>query len=89
MHFERPTFLLLLALLVPVLVLAWRSRRSEEPWKWWTSLALRTLVVLSLVFALAPAARLRTLGVNTRLPSAGASGQPTAMRKRATRDSRN
>ena len=53
MHFERPTFLLLLALLVPVLVLAWRSRRSEEPWKWWTSLALRTLVVLSLVFALA------------------------------------
>ena len=53
MHFERPIFLLLLGLLVPVLLLAWRSRRSEEAWKWWSSLALRTLVVLLLVGAIA------------------------------------
>ena len=53
MQFERPLFLLLLALLVPVLVLAWRSRSSEERWKWWSSLVLRSLVVLALVAALA------------------------------------
>ncbi|MFM7133760.1 MAG: VWA domain-containing protein [Planctomycetota bacterium] len=53
MQFERPIALLLLALLVPVLVLAWRSRRSEERWKWWTSLVLRSLVVLLLVGSLA------------------------------------
>jgi uncharacterized membrane protein len=53
MQFERPIFLLLLALLVPVFVLAWRSRRSEEPWKWYASAALRTLVVLALVGSLA------------------------------------
>jgi hypothetical protein len=53
MHFERPIFLFLLALLVPVLVLAWRSRRSEEPWKWWSSLCLRALVVLALCGAIA------------------------------------
>ena len=53
MQFERPIFLLLLALLVPVVLLAWRSRRNEETWKWWTSLLLRTLVVLGLVGAIA------------------------------------
>jgi uncharacterized membrane protein/Mg-chelatase subunit ChlD len=53
MQFERPIFLLLLALLVPVLVLAWRSRNSEERWKWYASLVLRTLVVLALVGSLA------------------------------------
>jgi uncharacterized membrane protein len=53
MHFERPIFLLLLGLLIPVFLLAWRSRRSEEAWKWWSSLALRTLVVLLLVGAIA------------------------------------
>ena len=53
MQFERPIFLLLLALLVPVLVLAWRSRNSEERWKWWASLVLRSLVVLAIVAALA------------------------------------
>ncbi len=52
MQFERPIFLLLLLLLVPVVVFAWKSRRSEERWKWWTSLALRTLVVLALVGAI-------------------------------------
>jgi uncharacterized membrane protein len=53
MHFDRPLFLLLLGLLVPVLLLAWRSRNSEERWKWWSSLVLRILVVVSLVGALA------------------------------------
>lgn len=53
MQFERPIFLLLLALLVPVILIAWRSRRSEEPWKWWSSLLLRTLVVVALVGAIA------------------------------------
>ncbi|MEY3025338.1 MAG: hypothetical protein RLZZ238_235 [Planctomycetota bacterium] len=53
MHFERPIFLVLLLLLVPVFVLAWRSRRSEEPWKWWSSLVLRTLVIVLLVGAIA------------------------------------
>jgi uncharacterized membrane protein/Mg-chelatase subunit ChlD len=53
MQFERPLFLLLLLLLVAVLVLAWRSRNGEERWKWWTSLVLRSLVVLALVAALA------------------------------------
>ncbi len=53
MHFERPIFLLLLGLLIPVLLLAWRSRRSEEPWKWWSSVILRTLVVLLMVAAIA------------------------------------
>ena len=53
MQFERPIFLLLLLLIVPVLYLAWRSRRSEERWKWWASLALRTLVVVALVAAIA------------------------------------
>ncbi|MFN9127048.1 MAG: hypothetical protein ACK5WD_14615, partial [bacterium] len=53
MQFERPLFLLLLALIVPVLVLAWRSRNSEERWKWWSSLVLRSLVILALVAALA------------------------------------
>ncbi|MFM7050929.1 MAG: VWA domain-containing protein, partial [Planctomycetota bacterium] len=53
MQFERPLALFLLALLVPVLLVAWRSRRSEERWKWWGSLVLRTLVVLALVGALA------------------------------------
>jgi uncharacterized membrane protein len=52
MQFERPIFLLLLLLLVPVVLFAWRSRRSEERWKWWTSLVLRTLVVLALVVAI-------------------------------------
>ena len=53
MQFERPLFLLLLLLLVPVLALAWRSRHSEERWKWYASLALRALVVLAIVTALA------------------------------------
>ena len=53
MQFERPLFLFLLALLLPVVLLAWKSRRSEEPWKWWTSLVLRTLVILALVVAIA------------------------------------
>ncbi len=53
MHFERPVYLLLLLLLVPVLVLAWKGRRAEERWKWWTSLVLRALVVLALVGAIA------------------------------------
>lgn len=53
MQFERPIFLFLLALLVPVVVLAWKSRKSEEAWKWWSSLVLRTLVVLALVVAIA------------------------------------
>ena len=53
MHFDRPLYLLLLGLLVPVLLLAWLSRNSEERWKWWASLVLRTLVVASLVGALA------------------------------------
>jgi len=52
MQFERPIFLLLLLLLAPVAVLAWRSRRSEERWKWWSSLVLRALVVLALVGAI-------------------------------------
>ena len=45
----------LLFLLVPVLLLAWRSRRSEERWKWWGSLVLRTLVVLALLAGARPA----------------------------------
>jgi len=66
MHFERPLFLLLLLLLVPVFALALRSRRSEEPWKWWSSLALRTLVVLALVGAVAqPALLLRSEALTT------------------------
>ncbi len=59
MQFERPLFLFLLALLVPVIALAWRSRRSEEPWKWWTSLLLRTLVILALVVAIAQPSSVR------------------------------
>jgi uncharacterized membrane protein len=66
MHFERPIFLLLLALLVPVFMLAWRSRRSEEPWKWWSSLVLRTIVVLLIVSAIAqPSFVLRSKAMTT------------------------
>lgn len=63
---EHPGFLLLLLLIVPVVVLAWRSRGFEDPVRWGVSLALRTLVVLTLVGSLAePAFTRRSDGVAT------------------------
>jgi len=84
MHFERPALLLLLLLLVPVFVLAWRSRRSEEPWKWWSSLALRTLVVLMMVFALAqPSFVLRGEALTTVFVLDRSSSIPTDLLERS------
>jgi hypothetical protein len=67
MQFERPIFLFLLALLVPVVVLAWTSRKSEEAWKWWSSLVLRTLVVLALVVAIASRETVFTVCVSSAI----------------------
>ena len=53
MQFERPIFLLLALLVLPVVLLAWRSRNSEERGKWWLSLILRAMVVCLLTLALA------------------------------------
>jgi uncharacterized membrane protein len=84
MHFERPIFLLLLLLLVPVFALAWRSRRSEEPWKWWSSLALRTLVVLLLVASIAqPAFVLRGEALTTAFVLDRSRSIPTTELERA------
>ncbi len=84
MNFERPLFLFLLLLLVPILALAWRSRRSEEPWKWWTGLALRTLVVLALVGALAqPALLLRGEALTTAFVLDRSRSIPSALLKQS------
>ena len=63
---EHPEFLLLLLLIVPIVLLAWRSRGFEGPIRWWVSLALRALVVLTLVGSLTePAITRRSDGVAT------------------------
>ena len=51
-QFEHPLALFLCLLLVLVAVLAWRSRHGEGMAKWWTTLLLRTIVVLCLVGAI-------------------------------------
>ena len=63
---ERPEFLLLLVLILPVVLLAWRSRGHEGPVRWWISLLLRALVVVTLVGSLTePAIKRRSDGVAT------------------------
>ncbi len=52
LQFERPFFLLLLVLLVPVVLLARHSWRTVSTAKAWGSLTLRVLVVLLLTGAL-------------------------------------
>ncbi|MFO0828782.1 MAG: glutamine amidotransferase [Phycisphaerales bacterium] len=52
LQFERPGWLLLLVLLVPVVLLARRSWTAVSPGKAWGSLSMRTLVVLLLTGAL-------------------------------------
>lgn len=52
LEFERPEFLWLLALLVPIVLLSLQSRAHEGSWRWLASLSLRVLVVVALVGSL-------------------------------------
>lgn len=52
-RFEHPSLLALLLLIVPLFVIAWRSRRHEPTWRWIGSLLIRTSVVVLMVAALA------------------------------------
>jgi Mg-chelatase subunit ChlD len=65
-RFEHPAFLLLLLVIVPVVMLAWRSHAFESPIRWWTSLFLRIVVVIAIVGSLTePTISRRTEGVAT------------------------
>lgn len=64
-HFGSPWFLLLLFVAVPaVFLLSRRSLAALSPGRRWTSIALRTLVVVLLIFALSES---RLLTMNKRL----------------------
>ena len=65
-RFEHPAFLMLLLVIVPVVMLAWRSQAFESPIRWWTSLILRIVVVIAIVGSLSePTISRRTEGVAT------------------------
>ncbi|MSR41102.1 MAG: VWA domain-containing protein [Phycisphaerales bacterium] len=84
LQFEQPLALILSLLLIPVALLAWRSRRSEGIAKWWTALTLRTIVVICLVGALSqPSLTRRGEAITTVFVLDDSRSIPLALRQQA------
>ncbi|MDZ4754340.1 MAG: VWA domain-containing protein [Phycisphaerae bacterium] len=83
LRFEQPTYLLLLILLVPVVLMARRSWNAASPQKAWSSLLLRCLVVVLLTASLSqPTLVKRGKGLSLTIIADRSASIPTQLRDR-------